>query len=125
MNQAGTISVVITDTSILINLSHTGHTGLLGVTPGFRFLVSEEIVAEILNSNQKRIVEAAIAEGVLERTSIESPEELAIYAELTQILGSGESACLALASVRGWLVACDEKRVFPERHAIEWGRADF
>ena len=112
MRQTGPISVVITDTSILINLGHTGHTHLLGGTPGFRFLVSDEVLAEIADPEQSGIVETTVAEGAAEKTSIESPEELAIYAKLTQILGSGESACLALASSCGWLVACDEKRVF-------------
>ena len=40
------------------------------------------------------------------------PEELGIYADLAQTLGSGEAACLALALQRGWLVACDERRAF-------------
>ena len=28
------------------------------------------------------------------------------------MLGVGEASCLALAAKRGWLVACDERRVF-------------
>jgi predicted nucleic acid-binding protein len=47
----------------------------------------------------------------LARDSISSPEELATFAELTQILGTGEPACLALAAHRNWLIACDEKRL--------------
>jgi hypothetical protein len=40
VEQAETIRVVITDASVLINLTHTGHIPLLGCTPGYRFLVS-------------------------------------------------------------------------------------
>lgn len=112
MNQAETISVVITDASVLINLTHSGHIRLLGSTPGYRFLVSEEVLAEVQDPVQKGMVDGAILNGFLEKTTIETPEELALYAELTQVLGSGESACLALASKRGWLLACDERRVF-------------
>ena len=112
MNPTGATSIVITDTSILINLSHTGHLALLGKVAGLRFVVPEEVVAEVTEAEQLRTLEAAIADGSLRRESIASPDELAIFAELSQILGSGESACLALASSRGWLVACDEKRVF-------------
>ena len=112
MNPTGTTSIVITDTSILINLSHTGHLALLGRAVGLRFVVPDEVVAEVTEPEQLRTLEAAIADGSLSRESSTSPDELAIFAELSQVLGSGESACLALASSRGWLVACDEKRVF-------------
>lgn len=112
MNPTGTTSIVITDTSILINLSHTGHVALLGKAVGLRFVVPDEVVAEVTEPEQLRTLAAALADGSLSRESIASPDELAIFAELSQTLGSGESACLALASSRGWLVACDEKRVF-------------
>lgn len=112
MNPTGTTSIVITDTSILINLSHTGHLALLGRVFGLRFVVPDEVVAEVTEPEQLRTLEAAIADGSLRREAITSPDELAVFAELSQILGSGESACLAIASSRGWLVACDERRVF-------------
>lgn len=112
MDQAETISIVVTDTSVLINLAHTGHLWLLGSTPGYRFLVPEEVFAEVQDPAQKDMVDSAISDGFLERTTIRTAEELAVYADLTLILGSGESACLALASNRGWLIACDERRVF-------------
>jgi predicted nucleic acid-binding protein len=106
------VPIVITDTSILINLSHTGHIWLLGKTPGFRFVVPDEVLAEVTDPEQIQVVETALADRTVSRESIDSPGELELFAQLTQVLGSGESACLALASSRGWLVACDEKRVF-------------
>ncbi len=36
VEQAETIRVVITDASVLINLTHTGHIPLLSCTPGYR-----------------------------------------------------------------------------------------
>jgi predicted nucleic acid-binding protein len=105
-------SIVITDTSILINLSHTGHLAFLGKVSGLRFAVPDEVFAEIVQPQQLKTVEAVVADGSLQRESIRTPEELSLFAELSQVLGSGEAACLALAVSRGWIIACDEKRVF-------------
>jgi predicted nucleic acid-binding protein len=105
-------SIVITDTSILINLSHTGHLALLGKLDSLQFVVPDEVLAEVTQPEQIRIVEAALADGFLKRESICTLPELALFAELSQVLGSGEAACLAIAACRGWIVACDEKRVF-------------
>lgn len=104
--------VIITDTSLLINLTHTGHLPLLGQTAPYRFVVPDEVVNEVTDESQKQALETALDAGALARVTIETTEELELYAEFLQILGAGESACLALASTRGWIVACDEKRVF-------------
>lgn len=112
MSQPATTSVVITDSSVIVNLCHTGHVGLLGSIAGFDFVVSDEVIAEITNSAQRSVLGAALSDGTLGRASLSSPEELGIYADLAQTLGSGEAACLALALQRGWLVACDERRAF-------------
>jgi predicted nucleic acid-binding protein len=106
------VFIIVADTSILINLTHTGHVCLLGKLPGFRFVVPDEVIAEISRPEQAVLIEEALRSGVIQRESIASPDELAVFADLTQVLGPGESACLALAETRGWLVACDEKRVF-------------
>jgi predicted nucleic acid-binding protein len=107
-----TTSIVITDSIVLINLCHTGHVLLLGRTTRFQFVVPDEVIAEITARDQQRILDAAIEAVALGRDSISSPQELATFAELTQILGTGESVCLALAANRNWLIACDEKRLF-------------
>ena len=105
-------SIVVADTSVIINLCHTGHLLLLGKTTTFEFLVPDEVIAEVIDPDQQRALGEALAAGALRRHSISSPEELGTFAELTQILGTGEAACLALAENRNWLVACDEKRLF-------------
>jgi predicted nucleic acid-binding protein len=112
VSSRSTAIIVITDTSILINLSHTGHVGLLGKTAGFEFVVPDEVLAEITSPEQTEMLQAALAAGWIGRESISGPGELTIFAELSRTLGSGESSCLALACSRGWVVACDEKRVF-------------
>ena len=105
-------SVVITDASSIINLCHTGHILLLSRTTPFEFVVTDEVIAEVKESDQKQTLAAALAAGALRRDSMSSTEELTTFAELTQILGTGEAACLAVAEHRKWFVACDEKRVF-------------
>jgi len=105
-------SIVIADTSVIINLCHTGHLPLLGNTPRFEFWIPDEVIVEVTNPDQQRAVAETFAAGALNRYSISSLEELASFAELRQILGTGEAACLAVAENRNWLVACDERRVF-------------
>jgi predicted nucleic acid-binding protein len=107
-----TTSVVITDASVIINLCHTGHILLLGRTTMFEFIVTDEVIAEVTEPDQQRTLAEALTAGALRRDSISSPEELTTFAELTQILGTGEAACLAVAEHRKWFVACDERRVF-------------
>jgi len=103
---------VVTDTSILINLFHTGHLNLLGQLPGFHFVIPDEVISEVTQAEQVSLVEDALSRGVIFRESIADPEELEIFGDLSQILGIGEAACLALAQSRGWIVASDERRVF-------------
>lgn len=105
-------TVVITDTSILINLFHTGHLSLLGGLSPLRFVVPDEVIAEITQADQQQVVGSAIAASYIQRDSISTPEELTLFTELRQVLGAGESSCLAIAKLRNWMVACDEKRVF-------------
>jgi predicted nucleic acid-binding protein len=105
-------TVVVTDTSILINLFHTGHLSLLGRLTGFQFVIPDEVISEIVLPDQQQVITEAITAGHIQRSSISNPDELALFAELRRVLGIGESSCLALAERRGWMVACDEKRVF-------------
>lgn len=112
MPPATATHVVITDPSLLINLIHTGHLSLLGQAAPYRFVVPHEVITEVTDELQRNALETALNAGVVERVVIETTQELELYSELLKILGSGESACLALASERGWIVACDEKRLF-------------
>lgn len=57
--------IVITDTSILINLFHTGHLSLLGGLSPLRFVVPDEVIAEITQADQQQVVGSAIAAGYM------------------------------------------------------------
>jgi hypothetical protein len=53
-----------------------------------------------------------LTRGTLSKQSITDLRELATYAGLRRIMGSGTAACPAMAEVRGWLIASDEKQRF-------------
>lgn len=104
--------IVVTDANIVINLIHAGHLALLGALPGYEFIVPEDVVSEITDPAQRGALETAIHTGLLRRETITATAELTRYAQLRQVVGKGEAACLTLAESRGWLVASDEKRRF-------------
>lgn len=104
--------VVVTDANIIINLIHAGRLPLLGALQQYEFAVPEDVVYEIAVPSQREALEAAITGGLLRRETITAQHELARYAELRQVGGRGEAACLTMAESRGWLIASDEKRRF-------------
>jgi predicted nucleic acid-binding protein len=91
---------------------HAGRLDLLGALTAFEFVVPDHVVAEITVPVQRQTLEIALTRGALSKQSITEPRELAAYAELRRIMGSGEAACLAMAEARGWLIASDERRRF-------------
>lgn len=111
------VRVVVTDTNILINLIHTGLLGLLAKLAPYAFVVPEEVLKEVSDPGQSEALQRAISSGVLEVVRLTDPVELTLFAELLQILGMGEAACLSLAKCRHWLIASDEKKKF-QREAI-------
>jgi predicted nucleic acid-binding protein len=106
------VRVVVTDTNILINLIHIGRLDLLGKLASYSFAIPEEVVKEVREPNQANALQTAISSGLLVEVQLADPAELKVYADLIQILGSGEAACLSLAQCRQWLIASDEKKKF-------------
>lgn len=100
--------VVVSDTSVLINLLHIERTDLFARTPGYEFILPEEVINEVTDANQHRLLQQAIADGFLARITITDTEEIALMRELSGRLGAGESACLAVAKVRDCVVATDD-----------------
>jgi predicted nucleic acid-binding protein len=109
---APVIRMVVTDTNILINLTHIDRIDLLGKLPPYSFVVPEQVVKEVKDLAQAAAVQAAITSGVLHEIQLAGPPELTVYAELVQTLGIGEAACLTLAQCRNWLIASDERKQF-------------
>jgi predicted nucleic acid-binding protein len=104
--------VIVADANILINLCHAGLLSLLERLPGFEFIVSDEVNAEITQPAQRSQLDELFARGAVKCHSLASPSELGIYAELRASMGSGEASCIALAQSRGLYLASDERRAF-------------
>jgi predicted nucleic acid-binding protein len=113
-----TTVVVITDANVLINLFHIGQLPLLGALPPYRFRVPREVLAEILDPAQQAAVRTCLDAGHAEETVVDTMASLALFAELRDVMGRGEAACLALAATTGSHIASDEKKRF-RRRAIE------
>lgn len=110
--------VVVADANVIINFIHIGRLDLLGKLPGLRFVAPEHVVAEVVVAAQATALREAMERGDLEEATITEPQEIARYVQLTETLGKGESACLAIAESRGWMLASDERRAF-RRTAID------
>jgi len=111
-------TVVVTDANVLINLIRIGQLPLLGQLDGYRFLVPAEVVNEITEPDQREALSWALTEGHLEQLVVDTMESLQLFAELRDVMGMGEAACLALAATRGCHIASDEKKRF-RRRAME------
>ena len=110
--------VVVTDANVLINLIRIGQLPLLGQLDGYRFLVPTEVANEITEPDQREALSWALTEGHLEQVVVDTMESLQLFAELRDVMGMGEAACLALAATRGCHIASDEKKRF-RRRAVE------
>jgi len=102
-------TIVVTDANVLINFLHMQRLDLLGSLPGYRFVVPEHVVREILRPEQGTMLAQAFDDGTLGRMSIKDLGAMALFAELVHVMGKGEASCIALAATNGWFVACDER----------------
>lgn len=95
---------------MLINFLHAARLDLLCEHSGYRIVVTEHVRSEIRDPMYSAIVETAIKHGAITEVTITDPAELTIFAALNAVLGRGESASIAVAQVRGWSIATDERR---------------
>lgn len=103
------LTIVLADTSVLINLAHVQRLDLLRALRGHHFRVPEDVIAEVRWPEHRRLLQEALDAGHLEEVRLSGVLTLQRFETLRKILGAGESACLALAAANGWAVACDEK----------------
>ena len=101
---------VCVGTCVLINFALVGRVDLLAQIADLVFHVPQEVLREITMVEQRKQVDAVVASGGLKLTKIEAVEELQAFAEYVGQFGTGESACLALATCRKWTVATDETK---------------
>jgi predicted nucleic acid-binding protein len=100
--------LVVADASVLINFLRAGRLDLLRHHGGYRIVVTEHVRREVSYPDQAAELVEAITAGDIDEIQVTDPVELEIFAELNAVLGRGESACIAVAANRGWVVAMDE-----------------
>lgn len=105
-------TLVVLDSSVLINLLHAGCLGFFALGRSLRALVPDEVVEEVRRPEQQKALAAAIEAGHVERRSITEPEALEDLADLRRTFGKGEAASLALAGRERLRIACDEQGAF-------------
>lgn len=101
---------VSTDACILINLLRAHRLDLLGAVPPYVFCVPIEVLGEITYPDQQAELKEALDRGWIQEARLEAIEELQIFAQANEQLGSGESACLALAQTRTWILGTDDSK---------------
>jgi predicted nucleic acid-binding protein len=112
----------IVDSCCIINLYAAGDLFSLLPPLGMRLHVSERVLKESLYIRQPdpadatKLVQQAvdlrpiIEAGLLHRCDLEGEEELSLFVHLATTLDDGEAACLAIAKVRGWTLATDDRK---------------
>ena len=104
--------LAVADSSFLINFLVLDRTDLLGRLTKFHFHIVNHVRAEIRYDDQCARLQAAVESGIVTEMEITEPSEILLYDELRQFLGDGESASLAVAVSRRWVIAADEKGRF-------------
>lgn len=104
--------VVVTDANVLINFCLINQISLLGALPDLVFLVPAEVLAEITDTSQRKLVNAEIEAGRFKTAVVDSTQALELYAQFRGLMGQGEAACLAMAATEGAHIASDERKRF-------------
>ena len=112
MGSAGRDCVIL-DTSVLINFLAIDQAHLLVDHPKFEFIMTDHVQVEVTEHyfDEFTRLEAMLATPGVKQISVNTPEELEIFGELTLIrrLGSGECAAIAAAIHRGCGIAIDDQ----------------
>ena len=100
--------LVVADTSVLLNFAIIGRLHLLTES---RYLVHppNHVIREVRTEPYKARVSAAITAQQLIELEIADRTEIEAYAIYRSRFGDGESAAMAVAVNRLWLIAIDEK----------------
>ena len=106
-------TVVITDTSVLINFLVLDRARLLTGVPTHRFVVTDHVRAEITAHYHEQLqrLEQAFSAQILEEITVSDMAEVQLFAKLTATgLGVGECSAIAVAVHRQLTLAIDDKR---------------
>jgi predicted nucleic acid-binding protein len=117
-------TIVITDTSVLINFLVLDRAKLLARLPDHRFVVTDHVRAEVTAHYQEQLqrLEEAFAAGTLQEIQVTDLEEVRLFAQLTATgLGVGECSAIAVAAHRKLSLAIDDKRAIKKVKALRLG----
>lgn len=113
-------SIVVADTSVLINFLRIDRMDLIGAHPA-TFIATDHVAGEIADtySEQQSRYASAIKSAQLVEERIADPAEVEIFLRLATRgrLGPGERAAIAVAINRGCSLAIDDARAI--RKAVE------
>ena len=106
-------SIIIADTSVLINFLQIDRMDLIGAHPA-SFIVTDHVADEIADSypDQQARYNAALAAGLLDQQRIDDLAEVELFLRLAERgrLGAGERSAIAVALNRGYTLAIDDTR---------------
>lgn len=105
-------TIVITDTSVLINFLVLDRVELMARLPSHRFVVTDHVRAEITEHYHEQLLrlEHAFTAKILEEISVTEMAEVQLFAELTATgLGIGECSAIAVAAHRNLALAIDDQ----------------
>lgn len=105
---------VIFDTVVISNFAKAGQLELLRkMYPATAccsgFVVAEVLRGQRLGHSDLELLAQLLADGWPRQEDLSTPAERQLYARISVSLGDGESSCLALASERGYVFACDDR----------------
>lgn len=106
-------TIIITDTSVLINFLVLDQVELLAKLTAYRFAVTEHVRAEITEHHPDQLerLSRAFELGIIEEVCVTDIDEVQLFAELTASgLGIGECSAIAVAAKRHAALAIDDRR---------------
>lgn len=100
--------LVVADTNVLINFLRASRLELVSHHVDYKLVVTEHVRKEVTYPEQSAELAAALSAGEIDEVQLTDPVELDTFAELNAVLGRGESAAIAVAANRAWVIAMDE-----------------
>lgn len=101
---------VCMDTCVFVNFAIIRRVDLFSRISEFLFHVHQEVINEVTVAAQRQLLNEMLENGGLKKTELREVSELTHFAEYSKTFGKGESACLALAVCRRWVIATDESK---------------
>jgi predicted nucleic acid-binding protein len=100
--------LVVADTNVLINFLRAARLDLVSHHRDYKLVVTEHARGEVTYPEQSAELATALSAGDIDEVQLTDPVELGIFAGLNAVLGRGESAAIAVAANRNWVIAMDE-----------------